>query len=210
MFTQTPPTRFLFATQPHLSIIALDLAAAGQLFKSFSMAVRILFTLAILSAFLGIYAHAQSTLIDEEEEEICECPNECLCSSTIIQCTANNEKKIPDELKTCIWKDILTLNISETTLEEIRYDDLSGFPNLDKLYVYNNNISYIDPNAFNGVSSLTLLSLDGNGISHLDVNVFNNLTKLRTLLLYSNQISFLPNEIFDDLESLLILYVKGV
>ena len=57
----------------------------------------------------------------------------------------------------------------------------------NQLYLYGNEISIIEENAFQGLSSLEELNLISNHITHLYGGIFRHLTKCAVLKLYHNQ-----------------------
>ncbi len=75
----------------------------------------------------------------------------------------------------------------------------------NQLYLYGNEISIIEENAFQGLSSLEELNLVSNRITHLPAGVFRHLTKCTVLKLYHNQISVIEENAFQGLSSLQVL-----
>jgi Leucine-rich repeat (LRR) protein len=70
---------------------------------------------------------------------------------------------------------------------------------LQKLSLYNNQISEIKENAFAGLTSLQMLFLSNNQIRKIKENAFAGLTSLRKLSLSNNQIGEIKANVFDPL-----------
>ncbi|XP_062619364.1 leucine-rich repeat-containing protein 17-like [Saccostrea cucullata] len=51
----------------------------------------------------------------------------------------------------------------------------------DKRSLYNNQITIIRNNAFNGLANIKTIDLESNNISTIEANAFNGLTKLERL-----------------------------
>ncbi|KAJ8922989.1 hypothetical protein NQ315_001537 [Exocentrus adspersus] len=69
-----------------------------------------------------------------------------------------------------------------------------------KIYLSKNNISYIAPDAFQGLPELNQLWLDRNRIQELDERTFSHFTKLGTLFLSKNKLRSLPEKMFPKLD----------
>ncbi|XP_078278805.1 reticulon-4 receptor-like 1 isoform X2 [Rhinoraja longicauda] len=82
-------------------------------------------------------------------------------------------------------------------------------PSTVTLWLYSNNITFIDPEAFQGFSLLEELDLgDNRHLRFLDAETFSGLEKLHSLHLYSCGLTFLPNGIFEGLHNLQYLYLQ--
>jgi Leucine-rich repeat (LRR) protein len=97
-----------------------------------------------------------------------------------------------------------------TKVELKSVNDIYTIPNPDTvkiLYLYNNNITYLDKDIFNNLINLQLLFLQNNKLTHLDKNIFKHLANLQYLDLSDNNISSLDNDIFNTLTNLQELYL---
>ncbi|KAK5645091.1 hypothetical protein RI129_006391 [Pyrocoelia pectoralis] len=70
-----------------------------------------------------------------------------------------------------------------------------------KLYLGNNNISFIENTAFDDMPNLRLLNLDGNRLKNWNTDWFTNTHNLEHLSLDSNQLTKLPANAFNKLKN---------
>lgn len=128
-----------------------------------------------------------------------ECPAQCHCDRTTVDCSGRGLKEIPRDIP--LYTTELLLNNNE--LERIPSDGLFGrLPNLVKLDLHRNFIARIEQNAFEGASKITELLLSGNKISEIHNKMFLGLHALKTLSLYDNMISCVMPGSFDYLMAL--------
>lgn len=128
-----------------------------------------------------------------------ECPAQCHCDRTTVDCSGRGLKEIPRDIP--LYTTELLLNDNE--LVRIKSDGLFGrLPNLVKLDVRRNSIARIEQNAFEGASKIAELLLSENRISEIHNKMFLGLHNLKTLSLYDNLISCVMPGSFDYLMSL--------
>ncbi|XP_055904656.1 protein slit isoform X2 [Eupeodes corollae] len=128
-----------------------------------------------------------------------ECPSTCHCDGTTVDCSARGLKEIPRDIP--LYTTELLLNDNE--LGRIKSDGLFGrLPNLVKLDLKRNQITGIEPNAFEGASKIQDLQLGENKIKEVHNKMFLGLHYLKTLSLYDNMISCVMPGSFDFLTSL--------
>ena len=84
-----------------------------------------------------------------------------------------------------------TLDLSKNYIKEIKSTMIPK--NLMTLDLSSNQISNIDPTAFQSLTSLTVLKLMTNKLTTLDSNLFSKLSKLQTLDLSDNNLVAVPN-----------------
>ncbi|XP_011499395.1 PREDICTED: uncharacterized protein LOC105363411 isoform X2 [Ceratosolen solmsi marchali] len=123
----------------------------------------------------------------------------------------------------CIWvsgkktaecKEQNLTNIPNALSKEIQHLDLSGnyinslsdkvftkvkLDNLQKLVLYNCNISTVHAEAFNGLRIVIEIDLSNNHIRHLQRGTFDETERLRVLVLNQNELQRLDDDLFHDL-----------
>uniref|UniRef100_A0A182MDH5 Protein slit n=1 Tax=Anopheles culicifacies TaxID=139723 RepID=A0A182MDH5_9DIPT len=128
-----------------------------------------------------------------------ECPAACHCDRTTVDCSGRGLKEIPRDIP--LYTTELLLNDNE--LNRIKSDGLFGrLPNLAKLDLRRNQISGIEPNAFEGATRIQELFLSENKITEVHNKMFLGLHQLKTLSLYDNIITCVMPGSFDYLTSL--------
>jgi hypothetical protein len=82
-------------------------------------------------------------------------------------------------------------------------DSLDGIGDFDwmttpatQLWLYGNQLSSIEPNAFTGLANLTSLDLEGNWLSTIEMGAFSGLPNLTYLSLRDNQLSSIESSAF--------------
>ncbi|XP_013875940.1 toll-like receptor 21 [Austrofundulus limnaeus] len=85
-----------------------------------------------------------------------------------------------------------------------------GLHSLKSLYLTNNNIVYLPPEAFDDLTNLTFLTLENCcvGVAQLEPGVFKNLRNLTRLILENMGIQNLSKEVFGNLTQLRILQIN--
>ncbi|XP_039229234.1 protein slit isoform X3 [Drosophila yakuba] len=128
-----------------------------------------------------------------------DCPAMCHCEGTTVDCTGRGLKEIPRDIP--LHTTELLLNDNE--LGRISSDGLFGrLPHLVKLELKRNQLTGIEPNAFEGASHIQELQLGENKIKEISNKMFLGLHQLKTLNLYDNQISCVMPGSFEHLNSL--------
>ncbi|XP_037641913.1 toll-like receptor 21 [Sebastes umbrosus] len=87
---------------------------------------------------------------------------------------------------------------------------LRGLHSLESLYLTNNNIFYLAPDAFDDLTSLKFLTLDNCcvGVTQLQPGIFKNLKKLTRLIVENMGIQNFSKEVFGDLTQLRTLQLN--
>ncbi|MCP9754084.1 GTP-binding protein [Lacihabitans sp. CCS-44] len=101
---------------------------------------------------------------------------------------------------------VTDLNLSGNQLTKFP-NFLSNAKNLKNLNLSNNQISFFDDNAFEGLINLEKLDLSGNKITFLPSSI-NKLKRLKSLNISSNNLSFLPKEL-EELENLEEIQIRS-
>ncbi|XP_017866873.1 PREDICTED: protein slit isoform X1 [Drosophila arizonae] len=128
-----------------------------------------------------------------------DCPSMCQCEGTTVDCAGRGLKEIPRDIP--LHTTELLLNDNE--LGRINSDGLFGrLPHLVKLELKRNQLTGIEPNAFEGASRIQDLQLGENKIKEISNKMFLGLHQLKTLNLYDNQISCVMPGSFEHLNSL--------
>ncbi|XP_059930319.1 reticulon-4 receptor-like 1b [Gadus macrocephalus] len=133
------------------------------------------------------------------------CPRHCICytAPSTVSCQAHNFLSVPEGIPANSERIFLQNNkihrllrghFSSTTVT---------------LWIYSNNISYIDPSTFHGFTLLEELDLgDNRHLRSLASDTFHGLSRLNALHLYRCGLSALPNNIFQGLRNLQYLYLQ--
>ncbi|ALC41858.1 sli [Drosophila busckii] len=128
-----------------------------------------------------------------------DCPSMCQCEGTSVDCSGRGLKEIPRDIP--LHTTELLLNDNE--LGRINSDGLFGrLPHLVRLELKRNQLTGIEPNAFEGASRIQELQLGENKIKEISNKMFLGLHQLKTLNLYDNQISCVMPGSFEHLNSL--------
>lgn len=116
-----------------------------------------------------------------------------------------NKDTLQDEdregLKTRFFR-LTHLDISYVPIHGIAEFDFSEQPALKLLTLTNDNISHIEPKAFEKLPALEDLNLSNNQISGLSNDIFSKLTMLKKLNLRSNKLTVIDGSIFSGLSHL--------
>ncbi|XP_030041988.1 reticulon-4 receptor-like 1 [Microcaecilia unicolor] len=173
----------------------------------------------LLLVLLGLEAHLTIS-----------CPVNCVCypSPMTVSCQAHNFAAIPEGIPENSER-IFLQNNQITMLLRGHFA-----PSLVTLWIYSNNITFIDPATFEGFELLEELDLGDNrylralaaetfqglsrlhalhlhkcGLSSLPTGIFSGLHNLQYLYLQDNHIEFLQDDIFVDLVNLSHLFLHG-
>ncbi|XP_022365121.1 reticulon-4 receptor-like 1 [Enhydra lutris kenyoni] len=133
------------------------------------------------------------------------CPRDCVCypAPMTVSCQAHNFAAIPEGIPEDSER-IFLQNNRITVLQQGHFS-----PAMVTLWIYSNNITFIDPNTFEGFVHLEELDLgDNRQLRTLAPETFQGLVKLHALYLYKCGLSALPAGIFGGLHSLQYLYLQ--
>ncbi|XP_037338775.1 reticulon-4 receptor [Pungitius pungitius] len=136
------------------------------------------------------------------------CPAKCVCYSEprpTVACQQHGLFSIPTEIPVRSQRIFLQSN----KLTVVRSTSFSSCHNLTVLWLYSNNISYIEAGAFYGLERLEELDIGDNGnLRTISPTAFRGLTKLHTLHLHRCGLSELPVGVFRGMFSLQYLYLQ--
>uniref|UniRef100_A0A803XW16 Reticulon 4 receptor like 1 n=1 Tax=Meleagris gallopavo TaxID=9103 RepID=A0A803XW16_MELGA len=133
------------------------------------------------------------------------CPTDCVCypSPMTVSCQAHNFVTIPEGIP----EDSERIFLQNNQITLLLRGHFS--PSMVTLWIYSNNITFIDPNTFEGFVNLEELDLgDNRYLRALAANTFQGLVKLHALYLYKCGLSSLPSGIFGGLHNLQYLYLQ--
>ncbi|XP_015806679.2 reticulon-4 receptor-like 1b [Nothobranchius furzeri] len=133
------------------------------------------------------------------------CPRDCICYSapSTVSCQAHNFLTIPDGIP----PDSERIFLQNNKIHRLLRGHFS--PNTIKLWIYSNNITYIEPSTFHGFTLLEELDLgDNRHLRSLAEDTFRGLRRLNALHLYRCGLTSLPNDIFRGLRNLQYLYLQ--
>ncbi|KAM7374452.1 hypothetical protein PAMP_007108 [Pampus punctatissimus] len=158
------------------------------------------------------------------------CPRHCICytSPSTVSCQAHNFHAVPEGIPAQSERVFLQNN----KIQRLLRGHFS--PTTTMLWLYSNNISYIQPSTFHGFDRLEELDLGDNkhlkaiasdtflglgrlhalhlyhcGLISLPPGIFAGLNNLQYLYLQDNQLEFLEDDLFIDLLNLSHLFLHG-
>ncbi|XP_055769570.1 reticulon-4 receptor-like 1, partial [Salvelinus fontinalis] len=158
------------------------------------------------------------------------CPRNCICytSPSTVSCQAHNFLSVPEEIPAQSERVFLQNN----KIQRLLRGHFS--PTTAMLWLYSNNISYIQASTFHGFARLEELDLGDNrhlralasdtfqglgrlhalhlyhcGLLSLTPGIFEGLSSLQYLYLQDNQLEFLEDDLFVDLLNLTHLFLHG-
>uniref|UniRef100_A0AAY4EX83 Reticulon 4 receptor-like 1b n=1 Tax=Denticeps clupeoides TaxID=299321 RepID=A0AAY4EX83_9TELE len=133
------------------------------------------------------------------------CPRHCICytAPSTVSCQAHNFLSVPEGIPPYSERIFLQNN----KIHRLLRGHFS--PTTVTLWIYSNNISYIEPSTFQGFSVLEELDLgDNRHLRSLAAETFHGLGRLHALHLYRCGLSVLPSNIFQGLRNLQYLYLQ--
>lgn len=133
------------------------------------------------------------------------CPRHCICYSapSTVSCQAHNFLSVPDGIP----PDSERIFLQNNKIHRLLRGHFSA--NTVTLWIYSNNITYIEPSTFHGFTLLEELDLgDNRHLRSLAEDTFHGLSRLNALHLYRCGLGSLPNNIFQGLRNLQYLYLQ--
>ncbi|XP_061582277.1 reticulon-4 receptor-like 2b [Cololabis saira] len=133
------------------------------------------------------------------------CPRLCVCYPTpmTVSCQSQNLTIVPAGVP----YDSQRVFLQNNRITELRADSF-GFET-QVLWLYGNNITWIEAGAFSNLRILEELDLGDNPLlRHLEGGAFRGLEKLQSLHMHRCKLATLPHDIFHKLYSLQFLYLQ--
>lgn len=133
------------------------------------------------------------------------CPRHCICytAPSTVSCQAHNFLSVPEGIP----PDSERIFLQNNKIHRLLRGHFSSIT--VTLWIYSNNISYIEPSTFHGFTLLEELDLgDNRHLRSLAADTFHGLSRLNALHLYRCGLSALPNNIFQGLRNLQYLYLQ--
>ncbi|CDQ81437.1 unnamed protein product [Oncorhynchus mykiss] len=133
------------------------------------------------------------------------CPHHCICytAPSTVSCQAHNFLSVPEGIPPHSERIFLQNNKIHRLLQG------HFSPTTVTLWIYSNNITYIEPSTFHGFAQLEELDLgDNRHLRSLAADTFHGLGRLHALHLYRCGLSALPSNIFQGLRNLQYLYLQ--
>lgn len=133
------------------------------------------------------------------------CPRHCTCYTgpSTVSCQSHNFLTVPEGIP----PDSERIFLQNNKIHRLLRGHFST--NTVTLWIYSNNITYIEPSTFHGFTLLEELDLgDNRHLRSLAEDTFHGLSRLNALHLYKCGLSSLPNDIFQGLRNLQYLYLQ--
>ncbi len=108
---------------------------------------------------------------------------------------------IQDNTFECLNK-LKVLYLWQNSISKITSETFNGLVNLNELMLNDNKIKKIQDNSFFSLNKLEILRLDGNQLSELNEFTFNGLNNVKELWLQNNKIHLIKDDSFKCLNSL--------
>ncbi|KAG7251309.1 hypothetical protein CRUP_016111, partial [Coryphaenoides rupestris] len=132
------------------------------------------------------------------------CPRHCICYTlpSTVSCQAHNFQAVPEGIPQSE-----RVFLQNNKIQRLLRGHFS--PTTAMLWLYSNNISYIQPSTFHGFDRLEELDLgDNRHLQALAGDTFRGLGRLHALHLYHCGLVNLPAGIFEGLSNLQYLYLQ--
>ncbi|XP_041652955.1 reticulon-4 receptor-like 2b isoform X2 [Cheilinus undulatus] len=132
------------------------------------------------------------------------CPKLCVCypSPMTVSCQSQNITIVPAGVP----YDSQRVFLQNNRITELRADSF-GFET-QVLWLYGNNITWIEAGAFSNLRVLEELDLGDNPLQRLEGGAFRGLEKLQSLHMHRCKLAALPHDLFHKLYSLQFLYLQ--
>ncbi|XP_034739049.1 reticulon-4 receptor-like 2b [Etheostoma cragini] len=132
------------------------------------------------------------------------CPRLCVCYPTpmTVSCQSQNLTIVPAGVP----YDSQRVFLQNNRITELRADSF-GFET-QVLWLYGNNITWVEAGAFSNLRVLEELDLGDNPLQHLEGGAFRGLERLQSLHMHRCKLATLPHDLFHKLYSLQFLYLQ--
>ncbi|VDP31293.1 unnamed protein product [Soboliphyme baturini] len=135
-----------------------------------------------------------------------ECPLDCICDGTTVDCSNRGLSQIPTQLPMFTT----TLYLNDNKIVEIKNMGLfEKLLNLKSLNLNNNYITRIESEAFHGAENMKELKLRNNLLTEINEKMLHGLSHLENLSLSNNEIKCIMDGTFDHLKYLKQLELDG-
>lgn len=137
--------------------------------------------------------------------------SECTPSrfDVILNCSERNLLEIPDIGPEIDRRSVVLLLLEGNNISKIEARSLSGFDNLEELYLGGNDIRYLENGTFREVPRLKLLDIQNSKLFAIESGAFGGLEILEEIFLGFNTINFLPDGIFAGMFRLEVIQVRS-
>ncbi|KAB0795514.1 hypothetical protein PPYR_12353 [Photinus pyralis] len=89
-----------------------------------------------------------------------------------------------------------SINLGQNRLRKIRGGAFINLPSIEYLWLYDNEIEFVDKDAFKGLTNLSILQLSGNKLKCFDFNFYAS-SKLVAVSVNNNNITYISYETLD-------------
>uniref|UniRef100_H2YXG0 Uncharacterized protein n=1 Tax=Ciona savignyi TaxID=51511 RepID=H2YXG0_CIOSA len=127
-----------------------------------------------------------------------ECPNQCRCDGSIVDCSRQALTAIPDNIPPYASELFLNHNRIQMITSVGLFQKLR---NLKKIDLSNNQLTAIEDGAFSGAGSVLELWLNHNVLTDIRGSMFSGLNNLRTLMVRNNHLMCIGNHTFAGLST---------
>ncbi|XP_056004929.1 slit homolog 2 protein-like isoform X2 [Ostrea edulis] len=159
-----------------------------------------------------------------------ECPKQCVCLGTVVDCSNRHLTLIPDNLPIYTTElklqnnqieklgannvfrrlvNLQVIDLSSNRLQEIEEGAFNGAKKLIDVDLSNNRIGKLSGKSLQGLETVRMMIIEKNRITCLSNTTFNALTELRQLSLYGNEIRCISEGAFDKQGFLSILNLES-
>uniref|UniRef100_A0AC35U6H7 EGF-like domain-containing protein n=1 Tax=Rhabditophanes sp. KR3021 TaxID=114890 RepID=A0AC35U6H7_9BILA len=127
-----------------------------------------------------------------------ECPLECFCEGTVVDCSDRGLNVIPENIPTFVT----VLDLSNNNLKNIEAVKVTKLIRLVKLDISKNHLSGMEEGVLD-LPFLTDVNMNGNHLSHFNAAIFGNrATRIQTLLLNDNMLQCISFGTFSKLTNI--------
>lgn len=85
-----------------------------------------------------------------------------------------------------VFKSLEGFTVWKANLKTVSSEDLKQFPHLKEIWLYVNQLEYLEPNLFKYNPKLENINLNNNKINYIGSNYFNDLARLSSMNFHSN------------------------
>ncbi|XP_062591544.1 nyctalopin-like [Saccostrea cucullata] len=126
------------------------------------------------------------------------CPDKCSCNGTVVMCENQGFSFVPQDIPDKTTE----LFLGRNKIENITENQLGKGASLKKLYLYENRLSHIHPDAFTYLEQLEVLSASYNHLKIIKRQYFWKTIRLKLLDFSKNKIEMIEDGAFEKLPNL--------